>query len=132
MNGCDRIPFGRFIWHDLAAADPAAAIRFYRSVFGWSATTERANGGQIIRLQCDGEDVGTMYRMSRRERENGMPSLWTPYIGVAAIEAVVRRVETAGGAVLVQPFEVEGLARIAVVADSIGAVLGLWETLPRD
>jgi predicted enzyme related to lactoylglutathione lyase len=129
MNTSHSPPFGKFIWHDLAAADTAAAIDFYCAVFGWTAITENANGGQFIRLQCDGQDVGSMYRMSRREREHGVPSIWTPYVCVRNIDNTAASVEAAGGAVLVRPFEVAGVARIALVADSMGAIMGLWESL---
>jgi predicted enzyme related to lactoylglutathione lyase len=123
---------GRFIWHDLAAADPAAAVQFYSAVFGWAATTQHANGGTFLRLQSNGHDVGSMYALSRKEREHGVPSHWTPYVAVDCIEETVRRVEDAGGTILVQPFEVEGAARIALIADAGGAVLGLWEALAHE
>jgi predicted enzyme related to lactoylglutathione lyase len=67
-----------------------------------------------------------MYALSVKERKRGVPSHWTPYVRVERIEEAVRRVEEARGAVLVRPFEVEGMARIALIADSVGAVLGLW------
>lgn len=123
---------GDFIWHDLAAADTAAALDFYHAVFGWTATTGHANGGQFIRLQSAGHDVGSMYALSRTEREHGVPSHWTPYVCVADIEAVTRSVEAAGGVALVRPFEVEGVARIALIADTLGSVMGLWEPLPHE
>lgn len=123
---------GSFIWHDLAAADMAAALDFYRAVFGWTAITEHANGGQFIRLQSGGEDVGSMYALSRKAREQGAPSHWTPYVCVDNIEAATRSVEAAGGMVLVRPFEVEGVAYIALIADTLGSVIGLWESLPHE
>lgn len=123
---------GNFIWHDLAAADTAAALDFYRAVFGWTAITEHANGGQFIRLQSGGHDVGSMYALSRKEREHGVPSHWTPYVCVENIEAATRSVEAAGGVVLVRPFEVEGVARIALIADTLGSVMGLWEPFPHE
>ena len=126
-----RLSSGRFIWHDLAAADPAAALDFYGAVFGWTANVQRANGGSFVRLQSGGHDVGSMYALSRREREHGVPSHWTPYVRVDRIDETVRRVEVAGGTVLVQPFDVEGAARIALIADAVGAVLGLSEAPAR-
>jgi len=125
-------PPGRFIWHDLAAADTAAALGFYHAVFGWTAVTQQANGGHFIRLLCDGVEVGSVYPLNQREREHGIPSHWTPYVCVADLDAATRRVEAAGGVLLVRPFEVETIARIAVIADTLGCVIGLWETLPYE
>jgi uncharacterized protein len=132
MSTPDSLPPGKFIWHDLAAADTAAASDFYRAVFGWTTMTESANGGKFIRLQCDGQDVGSMYSMSRRECEHGVPSHWTPYVCVRSVDVAAGRVEAAGGAVLVQPFEVAGVARIALVTDSIGSIMGLWGSLRHE
>jgi uncharacterized protein len=125
-------PPGGFIWHDLAAADTAAALDFYRAVFGWTAITEHANGGQFIRLQSDGHDVGSMYALSHTARMHGVPSHWTSYVRVESIDAATRRVEEAGGVALVRPFEVNGVARIALVADTLGSIMGLWESLPDE
>jgi len=125
-------PFGKFIWHDLAAADMAAALNFYTTVFGWTMITEHANGGQFIRLQSGGEDVGSMYKMNLRERKHGVPSHWTPYICVENIVAATQKVELAGGNIVVQPFEVGRVARIALITDSTGAILGLWEPFQND
>jgi predicted enzyme related to lactoylglutathione lyase len=132
LNPPNSSAFGKFIWHDLAAADSAAALDFYRAVFGWTAVTEYANGGEFIRLQRDGHTVGSMYSLSRREREYGVPSHWTPYVGVECLDAATRRVEAAGGVILVRPFEVDAVARIAVVMDTLGCVLGLWESLAHE
>ena len=132
MNTPSKSLPGRFIWHDLAAADTTAALEFYGAVFGWKGIAENANGGQFIRLQCDGQDVGSMYRLSQREHLSGVPSHWTPYIGVADIGDTIRKVRIAGGQVVVGPFEVEGVARIAVVADVLGCIMGLWEALPHE
>jgi predicted enzyme related to lactoylglutathione lyase len=129
LNTPNHSILGKFIWHDLAAADTAAALDFYRHVFGWTSITENANGGQFIRLQSNGQDVGSMYALSRREREHGVPSHWTTYIGVDSLEVAVHKVEEAGGVILVQPFTVDNISRIALVADSLGSVLGLWEAL---
>jgi len=132
VNSPDSSSYGRFIWHDLAAADTAAALDFYRAVFGWTATVKRANGGQFIRLTCNGQDVGSMYTLSHRERQQGVPSHWTPYVCVENIETTTGRVEAAGGVVLVRPFRVDGVANIALIADNLGSIMGLWESLPDE
>ncbi|MBI1424449.1 MAG: hypothetical protein GC149_13475 [Gammaproteobacteria bacterium] len=110
----------------------AAAIDFYHAVFGWTAVIESANGGQFVRLQADGNDVGSMYTLSQRERQHGVPSHWTPYVCVDNIDAAATRVRESGGRILVQPFEVEGVARIALAVDTLGAIIGLWESLPHE
>lgn len=129
MGTLPRARPGQFIWHDLAAVDTTVAIDFYRNVFGWTAVTEQANGGQFIRLISAGEDVASMFQLSQRHRAHAVPSHWTPYVCVKGIEAAVQRAEIASGVVLVRPFEVDGVARIALIRDSVGSTFGMWESL---
>jgi predicted enzyme related to lactoylglutathione lyase len=92
-----RTATGRFCWQDLAAADMAAALRFYGIVFGWTSTVQRANGGCFTRLQSGGHDVASMYALSDAHLARGVPSHWTPYVHVERIEDTLRRVHDAGG-----------------------------------
>lgn len=72
-----------------------------------------------------------MYPLNRAQREGGVPSHWTAYVRVDALDAAARRVRDGGGRVVVAPFAVDGVARIALIADPAGALLGLWEA-PHD
>ena len=58
-----------------------------------------------------------------------VPSHWTPYVAVGNIEDAAERTLCLGGAVIVPPFEVAGVARIALIADAVGATIGLWSHL---
>lgn len=118
---------GGFCWVDLAATDVEAARRFYAEVFGWSAHDQAANGGTFTRLRAGDADVGSLYQMRAAQLEAGAPSHWTPYAAVDDLDAAVRRVVAAGGRCVVAPFEVDGMARIALVLDNVGALLGLWQ-----
>ena len=120
-----------FCWHDLAAADAPAAERVYRAVFGWTAAVQRANGGSFLRLRSGHCDVGSLYPLSRAQLDAGVPSHWTSYVRVDDVDAAARRVQDAGGRVLVAPFAVDGTAVIAVIADPAGAMLGLWQDPPH-
>jgi len=120
---------GAFCWVDLAATDAAAARSFYRGVFGWAAHEHAANGGTFTRWQLDGRDIGSMYPLSAAQREHQVPSHWTAYVRVNDIDTAAQRVVACGGRVLVQPFLVTGVARIALVLDAVGAQLGLWQSL---
>jgi predicted enzyme related to lactoylglutathione lyase len=57
-----------------------------------------------------------------------MPSHWTPYICVGDVKEAARRVTSCGGEVIIRPFALPGIARIALVLDSVGALVGLWES----
>src|SRR5262245_36576803 len=118
---------GRFCWMDLAASDAEAAKVFYGQLFGWTAREQIANGGCFTRLSLSGRDVGSVYQLKRTQLESGVPSHWTPYVRVDAVDEAARRAVSFGGEVVVHPFAVAGIARIALILDSVGAPLGLWE-----
>jgi len=122
-------PAGQFCWLDLAATDASRAIGFYAGLFGWSAHPTAANGGTFVRLARDGQDVGSLYQMGANARDAGFASHWTPYVRVEDAQAACDRAVALGGTVAVPPFEVEAIARIALVVDPGGASFGLWEDL---
>jgi predicted enzyme related to lactoylglutathione lyase len=123
---------GSFCWLDLAASDADAAMDFYAAAFGWKFATVQANGGSFTRCVAGALDVGSLYPLRRAQLERGVPSHWTPYVRVDDIDALTPRIAAMGGRVLVQPFDVERVARIALIEDSVGALLGLRQPLrPR-
>ena len=120
---------GRFCWLDLAATDASSAKAFYRKLFGWTSHEQPANGGSFTRLRLSDEDVGSIYQLRDTLLKNGIPSHWTPYVRVDNVKDAVRQATLLGGTVIVQPFVVSSIARIALILDSVGAVIGLWESI---
>jgi uncharacterized protein len=120
---------GQFCWVDLAASDADAAKALYGRLFGWAPGEQAANGGSFTRLRQSGQDVASVYQLSARHLENGVPSHWTPYLRVDDADAVVQRAVALGGEVIVRPFVVDGTARIALILDCVGAHVGLWEPI---
>ena len=102
-------------------------MKFYEGAFGWQAKRQRVNGGEILRFTHEGEDMASMYQLSSRQIESGVPPHWTPYIAVSSIDESLSRVETLGGRVMVKPFDVQGMARVALVDHPAGGLFGLWE-----
>lgn len=123
---------GQFCWADLAAHDAERAKAFYAQLFGWRSSVHAANGGSFTQLRHAGRDIGSVYQLRRAQLEQGVPSHWTPYVRVADLEATAARADALGGAVVVRPFAISGVARIALIADAVGAPIGLWESLQGD
>ena len=120
---------GQFCWLDLAASDVGGAKEFYARLFGWTSHEQLANGGSFTRLRLSNQDVGSVYQLTSALLENGMPSHWTPYVRVGDVNDAVRNAVRLGGTVVVDPFAVTGVARIALILDSVGAMVGLWEPM---
>ena len=120
---------GRFCWFDLAATDADSAKAFYQDLFGWTSHEQRANGGSFTRLRLSDQDIGSIYQLRQTLLDRGMSSHWTPYVRVSNVADAVRRAEALGGTVVVDPFVVYGIACIALILDSVGALVGLWEPI---
>lgn len=132
MKNLDTVSPGRFCWLDLAATDATSATLFYHRLFGWTSREQPANGGHFTRLQFSGQDVASLYQLRRDLLGLGAQSHWTPYVRVLDVADTARRASEMGGAVIVRPFEVSGIARIALIVDAVGAQVGLWESIGGD
>lgn len=114
-------------WVDLATTDLAAAKEFYTAVFGWDYDDQPLpDGGNYTNATLGGHDVAGMSEMSP-EMAGQMPPVWSTYLAVADVDAVVAKVADAGGTVMSPPMDVMDSGRMAFIADPTGAAVGLWQ-----
>ncbi len=121
-----RYVHGEFCWADLTSRDPAAAKRFYTALFGWSYVDEPVpgGGGGTYTLCClDGANVAGLYATCP---EQPQPA-WSAYAAVNDCAASVAAAGRLGGTVLAPLVDIEGVGRMAVIADPEGAALSLWQ-----
>ena len=129
MSNPTSYPHGTFSWADLQTTDGTAAKAFYTSLFGWQAIDNPIpNGGVYTMLQQEGKDVCALSEMSTEQKSQGMPPVWNSYITVDDVDTTVAKVEGLGGNVIMPPFDVMNAGRMAVIQDSTGACVSLWQT----
>ena len=115
-------------WLDLATPDTAAAQDFYGSLFGWSYDAQPTGGGSdYIMCNKGGSAAAGMMELSPEMAASGMPPVWSSYISVDDLDATVAKVEAAGGQIMRPAMDVMDAGRMAVLADSTGAVFCLWQ-----
>ena len=100
-------------WVELASVEPAYAAEFYAGLFGWEPAGDR--------FRLGGRAAAGLTR-ARADR----PAGWLTYLAVDDLGAAIARVEGAGGRCVSAPAEGHG-GRSAVIADTTGAILGLWQ-----
>lgn len=61
--------------------------------------------------------------------EAGIPTVWNTYFAVDNVDETVRKVGPAGGRAMLEPVDVADFGRQAVVEDSVGATLALWQAI---
>jgi uncharacterized protein len=117
---------GSFCWPELATSDSAGAKKFYAGLFAWAANDSPAGPDMIYTmLQKSGKSVGALYQMGAQQK--GMPPHWGIYIAVASADAAAKKAKELGGTILMEPFDVMDLGRMAVIQDKQGAVFSVWE-----
>ncbi len=116
-----------FCWADLATIDDVRAADFHRRLFGWSARARRAGRGHFTTLEADDLPFASLYRLAARHVAAGVPSHWLPYVATPDLGRTLALAVDLGADVAVAPQAVAGFARVAVIVDPTGALLGLWQ-----
>jgi hypothetical protein len=111
-------------WHELHAADGAAAFEFYAGQFGWAKDQAMDMGPmgtyQLIAPREGGNAMGAMMTSPNMPRP-----AWLFYFVVESIAPAIARIEAGGGTVLNGPMEVPGGAFIVQAQDPQGAMFAL-------
>jgi uncharacterized protein len=117
---------GTFSWTDLATSDPDGAKRFYTELFGWEyedqPMPEEAGGGVYTMLRKDGKDVAALF-----QGREGMPTFWSSYVTVESADSTAARAADLGGTLVMEPFDVMEVGRMATIQDPTGAIFSAWE-----
>lgn len=115
-------------WIDLSTSDPDATRRFYGELFGWQAQEASEEFGGYFMFLKDGKPVaGCM---------PGMPDaptdMWTIYLATDDLDRTLEAVSASGGQVQAPATPISDMGSMAIVADTGGAAVGLWqpETFP--
>jgi len=114
---------GTPIWYELMSKNPLAARRFYADVVGWQIDEELPAGSTMdYRMISAGDGlVGGVFRLTEDMCRQGASPCWMMYIGVDDVDACVAAIAACGGAVLLPPFDIANVGRIAMVSDPQGA-----------
>jgi predicted enzyme related to lactoylglutathione lyase len=116
-----------FSWHELGTTDYAAALRFYRELFGWEqlATHDMGSGmGMYLLFGRDGQQLGGMF--NRSATMPGDPS-WLVYANVSNASKAADAAKASGGRVVNGPHEVPGGSWIVQMLDPLGAMIAVVE-----
>lgn len=111
---------GRPSWHELMTTDHAAALVFYRALFGWERNGEMdMGGGQMYAMYGHGDKMyGGMF--NRTGDMAGMHPFWLVYFHVKDVGKAVATATKAGATVHRPQMDIPG-GSIAILGDPQGA-----------
>ncbi len=112
---------GKFCWNELITPNEAAAKKFYTGLFGWKIQPFGKEAPDYKLLKLGKDSAGGLMQA----HEPGCPARWVPYVLVADVDATVKKAKKLRAKVMLEPFDVAEVGRIAVLADPQGAVIGI-------
>ncbi len=111
-------------WIDLIVPDTASAREFYGPLFGWELEEGPPEAAGYLMCILSGRPTAGI---GPRPPGMDMPSVWTTYLATDDAEATARKVIEAGGSLMLEPFDVMDVGRMAVGFDPAGSAFGLWQ-----
>jgi uncharacterized protein len=115
---------GTWCWNELVTQDPDKAVAFYKGLAGFEVAKEDMGAMGMYSMLKSG---GTARAGVMKHPMANAPSAWVPYIAVEHCDQTVEKAKKLGGNVINPGTDVPDVGRIAVVADSNGAVFGLLQ-----
>lgn len=110
-------------WVDLGSPDPPAAARFYGHLFGWEAQDQGPDAGGYHMFVRDGLPVAGLGPLT----DTSQPPAWSTYVSVEDADGTAAAASRAGGTVLLEPTDVLDAGRMAVLVDTVGAAISVWQ-----
>lgn len=113
---------GALGWNELITDDTETAGAFYGKVFGWTTEVAETPNGPYTSFWADGNVEGNAAAgMLPKRPEMQFPNYWGVYFQVDDVDETLGMVKDSGGQVLMQPMDLPGIGRMAVVQDPQGA-----------
>jgi predicted enzyme related to lactoylglutathione lyase len=117
----------RPMWFELPADDLGRCAKFYEKVFGWTSNVFDETHYWVLdtgREPAPGIDGGIVKRESPRETVRNT-------VFVDSVDEFVRKIESAGGSVVVPKTKIDKVGSVAYCKDTEGNVFGLLQPLER-
>jgi uncharacterized protein len=114
-----------FVHLDLSTDDPAAAKKFYKSVFDWKFK-------DFPEMKWTGIDVGKGVGGGIGGKNMPtQPTAWTAYVDVTDVKKTIAKAKKAGATIVVPFMEVGGMGALGVFVDPQGATIGVWQATKK-
>lgn len=113
---------GAFAWSELSTSDLEKSKAFYSEVFGWGW----GGADEYAEAQVGGRSIaGVMTR--RPDMPADVPDSWLVYFGSEDVDADAKKAAERGATIVVQPTDIPGTGRFAVLLDPQGAAFALFK-----
>jgi len=117
---------GTLCWADLSTPDPERAGKFYSGLFGWKLAKDDKDPSGYLHIKNGEHFIGGV--PSAKQYDPKMPPHWLAYFTVSDVDATAGKAAKAGAKLCLQPMTMEGVGRMAVIADPQGAAFAIFKS----
>lgn len=121
---------GDFIWYELMTGDADSAQAFYGPLLGWEFSGGDTSGMDYRHFSKDGVMIGGVLPLTHGMIDSGIRPQWAGYIAVDDVDASLAAITGKGGTVLMEPRQIPGAGRFALVTDLDGAPFYIMTSEP--
>jgi len=116
---------GVFSWNELMTTDVEEAKEFYQEVFDWEFEEATMDDGSSYHVAVVGNvQVAGLYQRPADLPES-IPAHWRSFVTVDDVDECAEMAGAMGGTVLLNPTDLPGVGRFAIIQDPHGAVLNI-------
>lgn len=116
---------GKVWWTELRTRDVQGALQYYKTVCGWHFEQVPLGTAPYYMGKCGGDPVVGVVDIRGQKGMEDVPPHWFSFFAVADVEKVVAETRAREGQVIMEPFDIPFVGRVAIVSDPTGAALGL-------
>lgn len=114
---------GNPVWIDLLTSDPASAIDFYSTLFGWTHLSGPEEYGGYVTFFLNGAPVAGLIGQGNN---TGGPDAWTTFL-LTDDAAATAGLAAANGGQVINNFRIGGQGTMLNIIDPSGAMVGGWQ-----
>jgi len=115
---------GHFVWNELASKDPAASVKFYSELGGFTTKAMAMEGmGAYHLLESGGQSRAGIMAPQMPEA----PHAWLPYVQVASADQTADKAKRLGATIVVPPTQIPNVGRFAIFVDALGGATGILQ-----
>lgn len=122
-------PHGEFVWYELMTPDADGASAFYGALLGWTFAPSQQPDMDYRIFSAGSTQIGGLLALTPQMQEGGAHPAWLGYIAVDDVDAAITSIKAAGGAVHMDPHDIPGTGRFALVADPQGVAFYIMQDI---
>jgi len=123
---------GKIVWHDLLTDEVNSVKAFYGKLFGWKFDNGGDPDAVYTTILLNGNPIGGIVHLEKKVGDINYAAQWMEYISVDDVDEVFQKVKNQNCKVYREPFDVLHRGRIAIFADSRGALIAILNSSSGD